>query len=121
MCLLLSLGIEIVLPKLEWVGRAGVVGADDIEVTVGADVSSHQVVGSVVGEDVLPPSVSLAKVQLQRHLVGVLALVHFGHAEVHVTVEVEIAVAPLRVCAWLPMHSEQPGVSTRAPDVPSTL
>jgi hypothetical protein len=35
-------------------------------------------------------------------------------------VEVEIAVEPLRICAWLPMHSEQPGISMRAPDLPRT-
>jgi hypothetical protein len=29
-----------------------------------------------------------------------------------------IAVAPSRICAWLPMHSEQPGISMRAPAVP---
>ncbi len=33
-------------------------------------------------------------------------------------VEVEITVAPSRTCAWLPMHSEQPGISVRAPAVP---
>ena len=30
-------------------------------------------------------------------------------------VEVDTAVAPLRIEAWLPMHREQPGASMRAP------
>ena len=34
-------------------------------------------------------------------------------------VEVEITVAPSRTWAWLPMHSEQPGISVRAPAVPN--
>src|SRR5690606_13613167 len=33
-------------------------------------------------------------------------------------VEVENTVAPSRTWAWLPMHSEQPGISMRAPAVP---
>ncbi|MNT93320.1 hypothetical protein D3C72_2347680 [compost metagenome] len=33
-------------------------------------------------------------------------------------VEVDIAVEPSRICAWLPMHSEQPGISMRAPVAP---
>ncbi len=33
-------------------------------------------------------------------------------------VEVDMTVAPSRTCAWLPMHSEQPGISSRAPAVP---
>ncbi len=36
-------------------------------------------------------------------------------------VEVEIAVEPSLICAWLPMHSEQPGISVRAPAVPKVL
>ena len=32
--------------------------------------------------------------------------------------EVDMAVEPLRICAWLPMQSEQPGVSIRAPVLP---
>ncbi len=35
-------------------------------------------------------------------------------------VEVDTAVLPFLICAWLPMHSEQPGISMRAPDLPST-
>ena len=31
---------------------------------------------------------------------------------------VEMTVAPSRTWAWLPMHSEQPGISVRAPAVP---
>ena len=31
---------------------------------------------------------------------------------------VEMTVAPARTCAWLPMHSEQPGISVRAPEAP---
>ena len=31
---------------------------------------------------------------------------------------VENTVAPSRTCAWLPMHSEQPGISMRAPALP---
>src|SRR5690606_4838891 len=31
---------------------------------------------------------------------------------------VDMTVAPSRTCAWLPMHSEQPGISMRAPAVP---
>ncbi|CFT97621.1 Uncharacterised protein [Bordetella pertussis] len=33
---------------------------------------------------------------------------------------VDMTVAPSRTCAWLPMHSEQPGISVRAPAVPKT-
>ena len=33
---------------------------------------------------------------------------------------VDMTVAPSRTCAWLPMHSEQPGISVRAPAVPNT-
>ncbi|MNN86700.1 hypothetical protein D3C81_2041430 [compost metagenome] len=33
---------------------------------------------------------------------------------------VDMTVAPSRTCAWLPMHSEQPGISMRAPAVPKT-
>ena len=33
-------------------------------------------------------------------------------------VDVDTTVAPSRTWAWLPMHSEQPGISVRAPAVP---
>ena len=33
---------------------------------------------------------------------------------------VDNTVAPSRTCAWLPMHSEQPGISVRAPALPNT-
>lgn len=70
---------------------ASVVRANDIPVAVAIDVTEHDVVGTVVREDLLLSLFPFAAIEMDRHFVRGFALMHFGDGDVHIAITVEVA------------------------------